>query len=78
VAGSEEEVVAIGADHGTQGFRPDVQVRQPWESASDGGTAVASRGASPTATEPIRLFVDDEVERWIEIHERNRPAGDGY
>lgn len=69
VAGAEEEVVAIGADDSARGFRPDVQVRQPWESASAGGTAVASRALSPKATEPVRLFVDDAVERWIEIHD---------
>lgn len=69
VAGAEEEMVAIGADDSVRGFRPDVQVRQPWESASAGGTAVGLRAASPKATEPIRVFVDDEVERWIEIHD---------
>ncbi len=52
-----------------QTFRPDVQVRQPWAHEQGGGVAVASRVVSPTATQPVRLFVDDEIERWIEIHD---------
>ncbi len=69
VAGAEEQVVAIGADELPKPFRPDVQVRQPWESENGGGLAVASRVASPPATQPVRVFVDDEVERWIEIYD---------
>jgi hypothetical protein len=69
VAGAEEQVVAIGADAQSGAFRPDVQVRHPWESAEAGGVAVVSRVASPPATEPTRVFVDEHVERWIEIHD---------
>src|SRR5438045_3370501 len=69
VAGAEEQVVAIGAAPQAQTFRPDVQIRQPWEGAAEGGVAVASRVVSPPATLPTRVFVDERVERWIEIHD---------
>jgi predicted Zn-dependent protease with MMP-like domain len=69
VAGAEEQVVAIGADGPPQPIRPDVSVTNPWEAATEGGVAVAARVRAPTSTLPTRIFVDDEVERWIEIHD---------
>src|SRR5437867_6772711 len=68
VAGAEEEVVTIGTGEWTTAYRPDVQVRQPWPVRPSGGTAVAMP-TMPTATEPIRVFVDEEIERWVEIHD---------
>ena len=69
VAGAEEELVAIGADADAAKFRPDVSVKKPWEETGAGGVAVAAPVRSPAATLPTRFFVDDEVERWIEIHD---------
>ncbi len=72
IAAPEEEVVAIGAGAKAVTYVPDVQVREPWTLKEPGPTQVA--GAPPTfppqvATEPIRVFVDDEIERWIEIRD---------
>ena len=69
VAGAEEELVAIGAEAEPAKFRPDVNVKQPWEDSGAGGVAVAAPVRAPTATLPTRFFIDDEVERWIEIHD---------
>jgi hypothetical protein len=68
VAGAEEQFVAIGADVQPTTFRPDVSVKEPWEEG--GGTAVAARVRAPKATQPTRIFVDDEVERWVEIQDQ--------
>src|SRR3989442_12256827 len=69
VARAEEKVVAIGAEADSAKFRPDIAVKKPWEETGAGGVAVAGRGRAPEATLPTRVFVDDEVERWIEIHD---------
>jgi hypothetical protein len=34
-----------------------------------GGVALAAPVRAPTATPPRRIFIDDEVERWIEIRD---------
>ena len=62
VARTEEEVVAIGAAEMAMSYRPDVQVREPW-------TLKEPATAPTSATEPIRVFVDEEVERWLEIRD---------
>lgn len=67
LAAVEEETIAIRDDHTVKRLRPDVQVREPWSAAGSGGTAVA--GGAVTADEPIIVLTDDEVERWIEIHD---------
>lgn len=69
VAGTEEQVIAIGTEDESNPFRPGLQVREPWQTENGGGLAVASRVAPPPATQPVRVFVDDEVERWIEIRD---------
>ena len=68
VAGAEEEAVAIGTGDWSARFRPDVQVREPWQLRETGG-AVVAEPAPPTATEPIRILVEEETERWVEIHD---------
>jgi hypothetical protein len=69
VAGAEEEAVTIGASQPPVTYRPDVQVREPWTLKEPSAAAVAP-GAPPTlATEPIRVLVDEEIERWLEIRE---------
>ena len=71
VSRAEEEVVAIGADIQPATFRPDIVVKQPWEDSGTGGVAVAARVRAPTATLPTRIFIDDEVERRIEIQDES-------
>lgn len=69
VARAEEEVVAIGGEADPAKFRPDVSVKQPWEETGAGGVAVAKRLGAPEAAVPTRVFVDDDVERWVEIRD---------
>ena len=69
VAGAEEELVAIGAEAEPARLRTDISVKKPWEDTGAGGVAVAARVRAPQATLPTRIFIDDEVERWIEIHD---------
>jgi len=69
VARAEEAVVAIGAEAESAKFRPDVSVKKPWEDTAAAGVAVAGRVRAPEASLPTRVFVDDEVERWLEIHD---------
>jgi hypothetical protein len=69
VAGVEEEVVAIDASERTTVCRPDVQVRDPWTVKEPAVAAVAAEPATPPATEPIRVFLAEETERWLEIRE---------
>ena len=69
MARTEEEVVTVGAGEDPTTYRPDAQIREPWALKEPGGTALA---APPSArpTEPIRVFLDEEIERWIEIHDQ--------
>lgn len=66
VARTEEEVIAIGAGLRATVYRPDVQVRQPWTLQEPDSADVAS---TPPLSEPIRIRLEDEVERWVEIHD---------
>ena len=68
VAQTEEEVVTIGAG-GSASFRPDAQVQQPWTLKEPGIAESATTLPLTTATEPIKVFMEDEVEKWIEIRE---------
>lgn len=69
VARAEEELVAIGAEVDPASFRPDVSVKKPWEATGAGALAAAGRVRTPEATLPTRVFIDEEVERWIEIQD---------
>lgn len=69
VAGAEEETVTIGAGESMTAYRPDLQVREPWLLKEPGATEVAAQPPPTIATKPIRVFVDEETERWIEIRE---------
>lgn len=63
VAGAEEEVVTVGTGGWTTAFRPDLQVREPWSLKESG------RATAPPGTEPVRVFMDEEIERRVEIHD---------
>ncbi|HOB99109.1 MAG TPA: DUF4058 family protein [Verrucomicrobiota bacterium] len=69
VAGAEEETVVIGADEHETAYRPDVQVREPWRLQEPAAAAVAVNSSIPPGTEPLRVLVEDEIERWIEIRD---------
>ena len=71
IAGPEEEVVTIGAGGSPTTYRPDVPVREPCTLKEP---AVAAPAAKPppitvTATDPIRVLLDEEIERWLEIRD---------
>lgn len=69
VAVAEEEAVSIGAGRPGASYRPDVQVVEPWKLKEPASMAVAGAPSGPIATEPIRVAIEEEVERWIEIRE---------
>jgi len=69
IVGAEEEVVTIGAGELATSYRPDVQGREPSALKEPGTTEVASTSPATPATEPIRVVLDDEIERWLEIGE---------
>jgi hypothetical protein len=60
----EEEALIVGNHQKT--YRPDVTVREPWTLKEPGVATVAS---SPP--QPVRVSLEDEVERWLEIREAN-------
>jgi hypothetical protein len=69
VAGAEEEIVTIGASEMAKTYRPDVNIQEPWTLKESGAEALAV-GPPPTlASEPIRVLVDEETERWLEIRD---------
>jgi hypothetical protein len=69
VAGAEEEILTIGAGESPATYRLDVRVREPL-ALKEPGAAEAALAPSPRATtEPIRVLLEDEIERWLEIHD---------
>jgi hypothetical protein len=66
---AEEEVVTIGASERATTYRPDVQVREPWRLKEPAAVEVATPPLATPATEPIRVFLDEEIERWLEIRD---------
>lgn len=65
----QEEVVTIGPGNKPRTYRPDVQVREPWKLQEPAAAAVAPTSVPPPATEPIRVLLDEELERWVEIRD---------
>jgi hypothetical protein len=61
IARAEEEVATVGAGESAKAYRPDVQVREPWTLKEPARAAVAAP-PSPPATEPIRVFLEEEHE----------------
>jgi hypothetical protein len=66
VARAEEEAAIISTAEKAANYRPDVQVREPWTLKEPVASATAT---PPSATEPIRVLLDEEIERWIEIRD---------
>ena len=59
----------VGASGQATTYRPDVQVRQPWTLKDPAAAEVASAPPATAATEPIRVLVEEEIERWLEIRD---------
>jgi len=68
-ARAEEEAATIGRGEPATTYRPDVQVREPWTLKEPAAAEVASTPPATVATEPIRVFLDEEIERWLEIRD---------
>jgi hypothetical protein len=66
---AEEEVVTLGLGERATTYRPDVQVREPWTLKEPAVSEVAAAPPPILATEPIRVFLDEETERWLEIRD---------
>jgi hypothetical protein len=69
IVGAEEEIVAVSVGERTVTYRPDVQVREPWTLKEPAAAEVAPPPPTVSATEPIRVFLEDETERWLEIRD---------
>jgi len=70
VAVAEEEAVTIAAGESATRYRPDVQIREPWKLKEPATVATAAPPSLTTPpSEPIRVFLDEETERWVEIRE---------
>lgn len=70
VARPEAEAVTIDASGLSTTQRPDIQVWQPWTLKEPDATDVASTPPLSPPTEPIRVFLDEEIERWLEIRDQ--------
>jgi hypothetical protein len=71
MARTEEEVVAVGVGQAARTYRPDAQVREPWTLKEPDATALTLSQPGTPATEPIRVLMDEETERWIEIQDQS-------
>jgi hypothetical protein len=70
VAAPEEQAALVSAGDAMVVYRPDVQVRQPGMLKEPGPADVESqRLPAFKATAPIRVFLDEEMERWVEIRD---------
>ncbi len=68
VARAEEDSLTVGLGGTKATYRPDVRILEPW-SLKDPEGVVAAPPALASATEPVRVFVEEETERWIEIRD---------
>jgi hypothetical protein len=66
VARAEEALVTLGRK--PTAYRPDVQIREPWTLKEPAGAA-PTPPLITTAAEPIRVFVDEEIRRWLEVRD---------
>lgn len=70
VARAEEEAtVSIGAGRPDLTYRPDVTMREPSKLKEPTAEPVISPAPPGAGIEPIRVAVDEEIERWLEIRD---------
>jgi len=69
VAIAEEEVVTIGAGQLAKTYRPDLKIEEPWTLKEPGAMEVSVAPLPAASPEPIRVVLDEETERWLEIRE---------
>ena len=69
IVGAEEEAVTIGVGESAKHYRPDVQIREPWTVKEPSPAAAALQLPATAPTEPIRVLVEEEVDRWLEIRD---------
>jgi hypothetical protein len=69
VAGAEEEIVTIGASERSTTYRPDVQVREPLTLKEPLTVDVMTQSPSTVAAKPLRVFLDEQIERWLEVRD---------
>lgn len=69
VAMTEEEVVAIDAGQPAKTYRPDLKVEEPWALEEPGARELSAAPPPASSSEPIRVVMDEETERWLEIRE---------
>ena len=62
-------MISIGFEDSRRLARPDVQVSDPWEGQGRGGAAVAEPPIHLIPTEPVYYFIDNPVERHVEIRD---------
>jgi hypothetical protein len=68
VARAEEEAVALCSGQRAATYRPDVQIREPW-TLKEPAAAMATPPPTTPATEPILVSFQEEIARWLEIHD---------
>jgi len=69
---AEEQAVAIGAGEKSKTYWPHIQVREPWKLAEPAVAAIATEAPAPPTppvTEPLRVLLTDQTERWLEIRD---------
>ncbi len=69
VAEPEEASVTLGTGQSPVTYLPDVQVRELWKLKEPSATQAPPKPPEMHATEPIRVFLDEETERWLEIRD---------
>jgi hypothetical protein len=69
VARTEEEVVTVSAGGSATIYRPDVQVQQPGILKEPSVIETATMRPPTVPTEPIRVFTEEEVDRWVEVRD---------
>ncbi len=69
IIGAEEDTIAVSVGEKPATYRPDVQIREPWELKDAAPATAPPPPSAPVATQPIRVLGDDEIERWLEIRD---------
>src|SRR5688572_28469368 len=72
VVRAEEGTNAIIGEHSSSTsstYRPDISVSEPFALKESGAAAVVAEAPSLPVTEPIRVLLEEEPERWLEIRD---------